>query len=63
MEQEADKFAPRGSYVEPFALRARALARDDDALLAQADERIGALKLDWHAAQTDSYIRLRKASA
>jgi len=63
VEQEAAKFAPPGSYLEPFALRARALVRDDDALLARAHERFRALKLDWHAAQTDSYIRLRKASA
>jgi hypothetical protein len=26
--------------------------REDDELVAQADERFRALKLDWHAAQT-----------
>jgi class 3 adenylate cyclase/tetratricopeptide (TPR) repeat protein len=55
-----DSFAPSDSYVEPFAIRALGVARDDDALLAQADERFRALALDWHADQTRHLAELRK---
>jgi hypothetical protein len=56
----ARTLAPEGSYVEPFALRARAIVHDDDALLARAAERFAALRLDWHAEQTARLAELRK---
>jgi hypothetical protein len=52
-------FAPPGSYVEPFGLRALGVARDDQALVARADDAFRALGLDWHAAQTEHLRRLR----
>jgi hypothetical protein len=51
-EQEAPPFLHRGIYLEPFALRALGIVREDEELLGQAQERFGALGLDWHAAQT-----------
>src|SRR5919197_213536 len=39
-------------YLEPFALRALAVAKDDPALLERAMDRFAALQLHWHAAQT-----------
>ena len=41
-----------GIYLEPFALRALAVVRGDDALREQAVSRFDALGLDWHADQT-----------
>jgi AAA ATPase domain len=59
----AERLGRPGSYLEPFALRAVGIARQDDKLLARAHESFRALRLDWYAAQTDSYIRLRKAAS
>ena len=53
----------RTGYLEPFMLRALGLAREDDGLLAQADERFRALGLDWHADQTEPLIRFRNTAA
>jgi hypothetical protein len=53
-------FAPPRSYVEPFALRALSLAKSDDTLLSEANERFRALGLDWHADQTTRLAELRK---
>jgi hypothetical protein len=39
-------------YLEPFALRALAVATDDQELLERALDRFTALGLHWHAAQT-----------
>jgi len=39
-------------YLEPFALRALAVANDDQELLERALDRFTALGLHWHAAQT-----------
>jgi class 3 adenylate cyclase len=51
-EKEAPRFLQRGTYLEPFALRALGGARQDDALIVKATDRFRALKLDWHADQT-----------
>ncbi|TML27919.1 MAG: hypothetical protein E6G26_07890 [Actinobacteria bacterium] len=56
----AAAFAPRRSYVEPFAVRALGVAKSDEALLAQADGAFRALGLDWHADQTARLGELRK---
>jgi class 3 adenylate cyclase len=55
-------FAPPGSYVEPFAIRALGVVREDEALLSDADRRFRALGLDWHADQTSHLIELRKTA-
>jgi len=52
IEQEARAFSKPGTYLEPFALRALGLAREDDALIEQAIQRFAAMRLDWHAAET-----------
>ena len=53
----------RNGYLEPFMLRALGLARNDERLIAQADERFRALGLDWHADQTETLIRFRNSAA
>jgi class 3 adenylate cyclase len=51
VEEEAETLL-LSPYLEPFTLRALALANDDPALLERAVDRFTALELDWHAAQT-----------
>jgi class 3 adenylate cyclase len=51
-EDEAPRFVQRGTYLEPFALRALGAARRDESLVAEALTRFGALGLDWHGGQT-----------
>ena len=58
---EAEGLPARDGYLVPFRLRALGLARNDDPLVAEADEHFRALHLDWHAAQTEELIRLRAA--
>ena len=41
-----------GTYVEPFALRALGVVREDAALVERAAERFDALGLAWHATRT-----------
>jgi hypothetical protein len=43
-------------YLEPFALRALGLVREDDALVGQAAERFEAFGLEWHAARTRELV-------
>jgi hypothetical protein len=52
IEAEAPKWLQRGTFAEPFALRALGIARGDRALLEQALERFEAMDLTWHAEQT-----------
>jgi len=52
VEQEAPGHTHRRSYLQPFALRALGVVREDDQLVARALEAFSALGLDWHAAQT-----------
>jgi len=56
IEREAPSFVRPGTVVEPFALRALGIARRDDDLLAQADQRFAALGLEWHRSQTDRLV-------
>ena len=58
--RNATRFGRPRSYIEPFALRARAIVSEDDALLARAHEGFNALRLDWYTAQTPNLIELRK---
>jgi hypothetical protein len=57
VEAEAPRFLHPSTYLEPFALRALGIVREDDALIEQAQERFEEMKLDWHAAQTDILAR------
>ena len=41
-----------GMYLEPFALRALGIVREDDELITRALDRFEVMRLDWHAAQT-----------
>jgi class 3 adenylate cyclase len=52
IEAEAPALLRAGTYLEPFALRALGLVREDDNLIARAAERFVALGLPWHAATT-----------
>jgi hypothetical protein len=53
LDVEAEPLLMPGTYIEPFALRALAIVRDDPDLLARADERFAELGLEWHRAQTE----------
>jgi hypothetical protein len=44
------------TYLEPFALRALGLVREDEELIREAIDRFRAMELDWHAAQTESLL-------
>jgi tetratricopeptide (TPR) repeat protein len=56
VEALAPAYALHGLVLEPFAVRALGIVRDDDELLAQADGRFAALGLDWHRAQTERLL-------
>jgi class 3 adenylate cyclase len=56
VEAEAEQFLRPGSYVEPFALRALGVVREDDELVRQAAERFDALGLEWHAGETRALL-------
>ena len=56
IETEVEGLLEAGTYLRPFARRALAIAREDEALLAQAQEDFAALGLEWHAAQTDALL-------
>jgi hypothetical protein len=57
----AEALPARDGYLEPFMLRALGFTRDDDDLIAQADERFRALGLYWHAAQTEVLAGFRNS--
>jgi hypothetical protein len=52
IELDAPQWLARGTAVEPFALRALGVAREDDALFAHAVERFTAIGLEWDAGET-----------
>ncbi|MEX2646849.1 MAG: adenylate/guanylate cyclase domain-containing protein [Gaiellaceae bacterium] len=52
VEREAPDLLRPGSMLEPFALRALGVVREDAELIHQAQERFEELGLGWHAAQT-----------
>ena len=60
LEAAAQRLGQRGSYLEPFGVRALGVAREDEALLAQADAAFRAMGLDWHADQTEQLRALRQ---
>jgi tetratricopeptide (TPR) repeat protein len=59
VEEEAETLV-LSRYLEPFALRALAVAHDDKALLKRAIDRFTALELYWHAAQTPLVSSVRR---
>ena len=58
VEEDAPPLLGAGTYIEPFALRALGLVREDEALVNQARERLRGMGLDWHAEQTDALIEV-----
>ena len=50
--EDAERYDLPGTYLEPFALRALGVARNDSALIARGQERFEALGLNWYAEQT-----------
>jgi len=57
VESEASAFLAEGMYLEPFALRALGIVREDESLIARADERFRATRLGGHADQTEALER------
>ena len=58
LEAEGTLLLKRGTYLEPFALRAIGIARADYRLLAEADSVFAALGLEWHRAQTGMLLKV-----
>jgi hypothetical protein len=56
LEDEAPRFLHKGTYVEPFALRALGVVREDEELVRQAVARFDAMGLGWHASQTRALL-------
>lgn len=51
VEREAPALAVPGTCIEPFALRALGIVRDDRSLIEKADRRFVELGQDWYATQ------------
>jgi class 3 adenylate cyclase len=56
LEAEAPAALKEGAYLEPFALRALGVVREDESLVEQAIARFKAMKLDWHAEETKKLV-------
>ena len=56
VEEDAPPLLQAGTYIEPFALRALGIVREDETLIGQASESLRRLGLDWHAEQTPALI-------
>jgi class 3 adenylate cyclase len=56
VEEDAPPLVQAGTYIEPFALRALGIVRDDEALVVAASGRLREMGLDWHAEQTTTLI-------
>jgi hypothetical protein len=52
LEAEAPGLLRPGTYLEPFALRALGIVREDECLLDEAATRFEAMGLHWHAGET-----------
>lgn len=55
-EAETAKFLRPGAYLEPFALRALGVVREDEDLIRKALERFEAMGLAWHVEQTRALL-------
>jgi cell division protein FtsB len=60
VEEDAAPLLQAGTYIEPFALRALGIVREDETLVIQANERLRGMGLDWHAEQTDALIEVAR---
>jgi hypothetical protein len=58
VEEDAPPLLQAGTNIEPFALRALEIVREDEALVGQASDRLRGIGLDWHAEQTNGLIEL-----
>jgi hypothetical protein len=56
VEREAGPALRPGTYLEPFALRALGLVRQDEALVEQAAEHFEAFGLEWQSARTRALL-------
>jgi class 3 adenylate cyclase len=56
VEEEAEPLLQPNTYLEPFALRALGLVREDRELIRQALDRFASMSLDWHADQTRALL-------
>jgi class 3 adenylate cyclase len=61
VEEEAPALIRAGTYLEPFALRALGIVREDDTLVGKGRDRLRELRLHWHADQTDGLIEVASA--
>ncbi len=58
IEAETPALVRPGTYLEPFALRARGVVREKRELLEQAAASFDAMNLEWHAEQTRALARI-----
>jgi hypothetical protein len=58
VEEEAPPLLQAGTYIEPFALRALGIVREDETLVGKARDRLRETGFDWHAEQTDALIEM-----
>jgi hypothetical protein len=56
VERVATPFLQGPAYLQPFALRALGIVREDAALIEKAVGRFEALELDWYAVQTRALL-------
>jgi len=56
VEAEAGPLLQADTYLEPFALRALGIVREDANLIERAAGRFDAFGLDWHAAHTRALL-------
>jgi class 3 adenylate cyclase/tetratricopeptide (TPR) repeat protein len=56
VEQDASRVLRPGTYLEPFALRALGVVRQDETMIYQAAGRFEAFGLGWHAARTRALL-------
>jgi class 3 adenylate cyclase len=57
VEEEAPALLRPHTYLEPFALRALGVVREEETLIRESIDRFRAMELDWHVAQTESLLR------
>jgi class 3 adenylate cyclase/tetratricopeptide (TPR) repeat protein len=56
VEADATWLLQPNTYLEPFALRALGLVREDASMIERAADRFEAFGLDWHAARTRALL-------
>ena len=56
VEAEGSRLLQPSTYLEPFALRALGIVRENASLVERAADRFDAFGLDWHAARTRALL-------